>query len=246
MILKRVVSNIATVSNCNKRVLTTQMAHSKGFSGVTGQNTKRVLPIKPFKEQKYDYFLVLDFEATCESDLQIEPQEIIEFPVLKVSGKTFEIESKFHKYVEPEVHPQLTTFCTELTGIIQDMVDGKPDISETLQAFNMWMEKESLLKPDIKSIFVTCGDWDLRKMLPKQCSHFNIEYPSYLNKWINIKKPYSAVTGTYPKGMMPMLDGLNLQHVGRHHSGIDDCTNIAAILKALAQQGFVFKETGHL
>ncbi len=35
-------------------------------------------------EQDFDYFLVLDFEATCIKDMRINPQEIIEFPCLKV------------------------------------------------------------------------------------------------------------------------------------------------------------------
>jgi len=53
-----------------------------------------------------DYFLVLDFEATCDKP-QIHPQEIIEFPILKLNGRTMEIESTFHMYVQPVVHPQL-------------------------------------------------------------------------------------------------------------------------------------------
>ena len=35
--------------------------------------------------QQFDYFLVLDFEATCERDTRLNPQEVIEFPCLKVS-----------------------------------------------------------------------------------------------------------------------------------------------------------------
>ena len=47
-------------------------------------------------KQKYDYFLVLDFEATCDENHQIHPNEIIEFPVLKINGRTLECESTFH------------------------------------------------------------------------------------------------------------------------------------------------------
>ena len=35
--------------------------------------------------QQFDHFLVLDFEATCERDTKLRPQEIIEFPCLKVN-----------------------------------------------------------------------------------------------------------------------------------------------------------------
>jgi inhibitor of KinA sporulation pathway (predicted exonuclease) len=46
--------------------------------------------------QNYDYFLVLDFEATCDEGRKIHPIEIIEFPVLKINARTFQCESTFH------------------------------------------------------------------------------------------------------------------------------------------------------
>ncbi|XP_071478899.1 ERI1 exoribonuclease 3-like isoform X1 [Diadema antillarum] len=193
--------------------------------------------------QDYDYFLVLDFEATCLENEKIHPQEVIELPVLKVSGKTFETESTFHQYVEPQVHG-VGDFCTKLTGITPEMVKGQPTFAETLKLLNDWMLREGLLDPAVKSIFVTCGDWDLKTMLPSQCGYFEIPYGSYFRQWINIKKSFAVVTGHFPKGMMQMLEKLHLEHVGRHHSGIDDCRNIANILRALAQKRFKFKQTG--
>ena len=48
------------------------------------------------KNQNYDYFLVLDFEATCDEQRKTHPIEIIEFPVLKINARTFQCESTFH------------------------------------------------------------------------------------------------------------------------------------------------------
>uniref|UniRef100_U3FCR5 ERI1 exoribonuclease 3 n=1 Tax=Micrurus fulvius TaxID=8637 RepID=U3FCR5_MICFL len=193
--------------------------------------------------QRYHYFLVLDFEATCDKP-QIHPQEIIEFPILKLNGRTMEIESTFHMYVQPVVHPQLTPFCTELTGIIQAMVDGQPSLQQVLERVDEWMAKEGLLDPTVKSIFVTCGDWDLKVMLPGQCDYLGLPVADYFKQWINLKKAYSFAIGTWPKnGLLDMNKGLNLQHIGRPHSGIDDCNNIANIMKTLAQKGFIFKQT---
>ena len=65
-----------------------------------------------------DYILVYDFEATCCADRKEIPyNEIIEFPVVIVDVKTNFIKSIFHTYVRPADYPQLTKFCTELTGI---------------------------------------------------------------------------------------------------------------------------------
>lgn len=184
-----------------------------------------------------DYFLVLDFEATCDKERKISPQEIIEFPVLKLNAKTMQEESHFHSYVTPTANPVLTPFCTELTGISQDMVSGKPILQTVLQDFDRWMQEEGLLNPGINICFVTCGDWDLKTMLPQQCKAFKLHHPHYMKKWMNIKFAFNDVMGYKPRGMPEMLGALGLELLGRHHSGIDDSRNIARILKKLAVLG---------
>ena len=32
------------------------------------------------------------------------------------------------------------------------------------QAYYKWMDKEGLTKDGVKFVYVTCGDWDLKKM----------------------------------------------------------------------------------
>ncbi|KAK2543347.1 Eri3 [Columba livia] len=221
----------------------------KGYSSIVSRKLAShgfgasMAAMSSFPPQRYHYFLVLDFEATCDKP-QIHPQEIIEFPILKLNGRTMEIESTFHMYVQPVVHPQLTPFCTELTGIIQGMVDGQPSLQQVLERVDEWMAKEGLLDPSVKSIFVTCGDWDLKVMLPGQCQYLGLPVADYFKQWINLKKAYSFAMGSWPKnGLLDMNKGLNLQHIGRPHSGIDDCKNIANIMKTLAHRGFIFKQT---
>lgn len=182
-----------------------------------------------------DYYLVLDFEATCDDRSPPVPQEIIEFPVLKVNASSLETESVFHTYVLPVAHPKLTPFCTQLTGITQDQVDGQPTLPEALKNFHAWMEANGLLDPSVTFSFVTCGDWDLKTMLPRQCGHFNIPTANYFHRWINIKVAFQKLTGKKAKGMISMLDYFGLSLDGRHHSGIDDSRNIAKVLKKLAE-----------
>ena len=185
---------------------------------------------------RIDYLLVLDFEATCDDQTKLTPQEIIEFPVVKVNAKTLETEAVFHSYVWPSAHPVLTPFCTNLTGITQDMVDGKPTLKEVLARLDTWLQENNLLDPDVSFCFVTCGDWDLKTMLPGQCKYFGIERPSYLCSWINIKRVFEAVIRKKATGMPVMLGALGLRLEGRHHSGIDDANNIARILKELLKR----------
>ena len=94
------------------------------------------------KRQNFEYLLALDFEATCLKDETIIPQEIIEFPCLKINTKTFQIESEFHRYIRPIHNPHLSDFCIELTGINQGMVDNEPDFNEVFKVKMIFFEME--------------------------------------------------------------------------------------------------------
>ncbi len=72
--------------------------------------------LKELPKEQMDYFLILDFEAN-QNTRYPDAKEIIEFPVLKLSVKTLEIESTFHTYVQPTMEPYITAFITDLTGI---------------------------------------------------------------------------------------------------------------------------------
>lgn len=100
-------------------------------------------------DQIFSYLIVIDFESTCWRDRNNHSQEIsecpllwrhvwtvpivspnnicpsftscraVEFPAVVMNTSTGEIESEFHTYVQPQEHPVLSEFCTELTGITQ-------------------------------------------------------------------------------------------------------------------------------
>lgn len=72
--------------------------------------------------EKFQYFLVIDFEATCDKERKPYPQEIIEFPSILVNALTGKFEAVFHIYVRPVYHQLLTDYCKELTGIQQHQV----------------------------------------------------------------------------------------------------------------------------
>lgn len=55
-----------------------------------------------------------------------------------------------------------------------------------LQEFDKWMKEDVGLNKQF--LFVTCGDWDLKTMLPSQCALENLQVPPYCKMWLNIKK----------------------------------------------------------
>lgn len=195
--------------------------------------------------QTFKRFAVLDFEATCWPDGAGVPrgeQEVIELPTVVVDAETLETVAEFHQYVRPTWRPQLSAFCTELTGIEQDTVDAAGAWREVWPMFLAFCAEHQLDQDDC--CFVTCGDWDLRSMLPLQCHHVRNRPPRFLQRWANIKKLFEETRGQPAQGgMAGMLQRCRLPLLGRHHSGIDDSRNIAQLLKHLIQNGCVVRAT---
>lgn len=103
-----------------------------------------------------DYYLIVDLEATCADDGAVprHEMEIIEIGAVMQSARTFEVESEFQTFIHPVRHPELTEFCTELTGITQDNVAGAPPFREALEAMKAWMYAFG------DSLFCSWGDYD--------------------------------------------------------------------------------------
>ena len=197
------------------------------------------------------YLIVLDFEATCDSPERPSPQEIIEFPSVLLTTKTLEVVDTFEAFVRPYHHPVLSPFCRALTGIRQEEVDRGSLFNDVLAEHLAWLNSHGLpLTEDAAGpsyTFVTCGDWDLATMLPAQC-HAAVPpidlVPWPYRRWINIKRVFRAVCGQKPNGMTGMLRALGLDLIGRHHRGIDDCHNIARIVRALLERGGTLERSG--
>lgn len=203
--------------------------------------------------QNFRMFLVIDFEATCNQPIQMEPMEIIEFPVLAVDGETFQVKNKFHRFVKPRTNPQLTDFCINLTGILQETVNNADRFETVFNDFVNWMVhdakllNEKTLKPLEPLTIITCGNWDLSIALPDECYRNRVAMPSFLRSWVDLKKAYCQVSGSWPKGGLSyMMQELHITPVGRPHSGIDDCFNTLEVVKELAKRGHVYKNTNKM
>lgn len=182
---------------------------------------------------------VLDFEATCWDGSK--NHEIIEFPSLLWrwnKTKTIELVDTIQIFVKPTVNPTVSEFCHNLTGITQAQVDNGFSLKHALKQHYEWLTDH--VGPNTESVvFVTCGDWDLKTMLPNDLTANNLSYPDpAYRKYVNIKQAFSHVTQTKKQmSMVKMLAALNLELEGRHHSGIDDCRNISKIFVKLVQLG---------
>jgi inhibitor of KinA sporulation pathway (predicted exonuclease) len=200
----------------------------------------------------YDYYLILDFEATCDEE-KGWINEIIEFPIVALESSSGEIVADFREFVKPVKNPILTPFCTELTGITQEQVSSADTFPFVFARAIQWVETFFKEHSD-NCIFVTCGDWDLQRMLPSQVRisrsleekdiSLDMRIPEFFSSWVNIKFPFrDNITGENKTGMTQMLTALHLPLLGRHHSGLDDSRNIAAIARELLKRNIDLTET---
>lgn len=193
--------------------------------------------------------VVLDFEATCEERASASYtwdaalQEIIEVPVALIDVEAQAIAARFNSLVRPTRQPILTPFCTKLTGITQAQVDAGPTIEEVMTQLEAWLGSAGVNADN--SLVVTCGDWDLLTMWPRQVSLApGLKTPEVFKRWCNLKVIFKEATGHRKSlGMKGMLRHLGIAHVGRHHRGEDDVTNIAAIVTRLLAGGALFRVT---
>ncbi|XP_058794721.1 ERI1 exoribonuclease 3 [Phymastichus coffea] len=207
------------------------MAH-RALMGISKNLPKRVFKqIKPFQN-----LLVLDFEATCKKSEILKPQEIIEFPCLVLSCDDWEVKDVFHRYVKPKVHVELSTFCSELTGITTDTLEDEQHFPQVFLDFCEWIKSGHYFDEKDESAFVTCGDWDLKVMLPNQCQLENIKIPDYFDEWINLKTSFYTFTNYYPKSLNDMLRHFKMEFKGKSHCGLDDAHNIARIVQTLGNK----------
>jgi len=195
----------------------------------------------------FDYFVVIDFEATCEErNLPEYPHEIIEFPGVLVDGKTGRIVDHWREYCRPTINPQLSEFCTALTGIEQHTVNSAETFPEVLEKFNLWLGEKCLGTTHTFAL-VTDGPFDVGRFLRLSCQQNSIEVPTWAEKWINIRKGFanfyktSTTTHTKLPGLQTMLDKLDMEFEGNPHSGLDDATNIARVVSRMVLDGAVLK-----
>lgn len=191
------------------------------------------------------YLCVLDFEASCWEERDAGVTEIIEFPSVLYrvdeANKVIEFVSEFAEYVKPTIHPKLSQFCTELTGIKQEQVDKADTLVTVYHRHKRWIADN--VPKDKEFVIATCGHWDLGKHLPyelkiKKISKASAHYDAY----INVKDEFKYFYNHECKGMKDMLRHLNIRLEGRHHSGIDDSRNIAKVMIKMIQDGHKYDD----
>lgn len=192
------------------------------------------------QEQRFekDYYLVMDFEANCSNE-NTRDHEIIEFPAVLINARTGETVAEFQQYVKMISHKQLSTFIKSLTHITDEQVKNGSDWQACLDSFEEWCYKNGITCDN--TTVVTCGNWDLETMLHNQLNITKTKLSKFLNDlfgcWTDVKVYFIRYTKKKAHGMAGMLNQLNIELSGHHHSGIDDSRNTAKICHELTKMG---------
>ena len=195
------------------------------------------------RDLPFQYLCVIDVEATCEEGVGFHDQlhEIIEFPVVVLDLSDGGVLGEFHSYVRPTDNGTLSAFCSQLTGISQELVDTAPTLPEVLSQFEEWRLSQGLVYSEEEKNFAFAADgvWDLRFFLHGECARKGFPKPAYFEKWCNLKELFADFYRVRPCKIEQMLELQGMQLEGRLHSGIDDTRNIARIAAQMVEDGAV-------
>lgn len=118
-----------------------------------------------------------------------------------LNAQSGQIESEFARYVRPTIFPQLSSFCTGLTGISQNDVDKALPLKDILQLFDEWIQRIGREKGIIlvdngvqtrNAAFVTWTDSDIDFFMRNDCKNKGIALPEYFNCRIDAKQHYKV------------------------------------------------------
>ena len=227
---------------------------------IEGMINQMKLEEKELEKIKAERYLIIDVEATCDQKIlqgivqkdNPIPQEIIEIAAVVGRKHTMEVMGAFQRIVKPKVHPELTKFCKNLTGIKQKAVNKAEDFNKVMEDFEKWMEKVGI-NPE-NTTLMTCGRWDLFKMIPRQCQLSERPIPEVLKvdedslekkQFINIKEKFIAYMDMQAPewskrnavkmhfDIPEMLKQLGMEEKGNRHQALDDCFNLNKIMTEL-------------
>jgi inhibitor of KinA sporulation pathway (predicted exonuclease) len=177
---------------------------------------------------------VIDVEATCWEG-QPPPgavSEIIEIGLAVVDLDARERVARHRILVRP-ARSRLSAFCTGLTGLTQAEADTGVSFAEACDT--LVREHGAGVRP-----WASWGDYD-RHQFVRQCAAERVAHPfghPAERTHTNAKAVFTEDRGLRGRpGMAQALEIAGLPLQGRHHRGVDDAWNIAALVLELAGRG---------
>lgn len=149
--------------------------------------------------------------------------EIIEIGAVALDADFKEC-GTFQCYVEPEYGP-IRRHITELTGITQEMVTGKPHFAAAFHDFVTWVGED-----EVKIYSWSMSDIrQLRRECLLKLPEFDVEWLN--SRWIDLQQKFDDRIGLHNSlGLKHALGAMNRSFEGTAHTALADAINTSAIL----------------
>lgn len=169
-------------------------------------------------------YIIYDIEATCwKGSPPGMVQETIEIGAVKYNYYG-DFLGEFSRFIKPQVNPELSLFCRQLTNIEQSSINRASNFESVIYDFMDWIDIE---QPN----FTLCswGSFD-QKQLKEECEIYDVEQ-DWLNNYINVKNQYkSYLRLPNAKGLNKALRNEGFEFSGIQHRAINDAKNLAKIV----------------
>jgi len=176
--------------------------------------------------RKLDRIYIVDVEATCWKEKPPDGQisEIIQVGIVEFNLPSGNISSKVSYNIRPQ-YSKVSEFCTELTGITPEELEGEKNFS---QVYDMIKERFPHLE---NYTWASYGDYDRKHF--KEMSHLHKRAYLFGGTHLNIKNLFALKWGLSKEvDLKKALKILNKELVGQHHNALDDALNTIEIFKA--------------
>lgn len=155
--------------------------------------------------------IVFDIEATCDANMARKKREIIEIGAIKIVNGV--VVDSFSSLVKPKQHPQLTSYCKNLTHIKQSDIDSAQDPHTVLLAFAEWSKN---------CVLAAWGEFD-SEIIQKEMHKNKIENELV---FINFKKVYLSIRKLpFTYSLQDALKSERIHFQGAMHRAYDDAYN---------------------
>lgn len=166
---------------------------------------------------------VIDLELTCweDSALTKSQGEITEIGVVLVDMETLDIVGEYTSTVKPKNFPELTEYCTNLTGITQDEIDSSRPLNE------VYKELCNTFLPNQKEFFWVVWGRDticLENELNSKGQKVELD-----PRVMNLKEVTRELK--IHGGLKAVLESLSIEQVLPHHRALPDAKSTYKLMK---------------
>lgn len=179
-------------------------------------------------------YVCVDLEATC-WEIKGPISEVIEIGAVAVTdeSKDFPVITTYQSFVKPIINPELSAFCTKLTGITQADVENMQPFKPAWAAFLNWLKLKVTPTPAEKTVMVSWGDYD-RKQLVRECKANGTHFPftAHMNLKDLVRRTYyPTITDFHQPSVAAKL---GVSYDGPAHRALTDAKVVAKLLREVS------------